>query len=164
MTINPPNRIARSYIQHLIAPPSEVFPLLCPVREGGWIEGWAPRQVLSESGLAEPDCVFTTADGDSEAVWVITRHDPGVCAVEMVRVTPGVTVCRLTIEVAPHGDGSAATVTYRHTSLGPAGDEIVNSFTEEYYRGFMEEWERRLNHYLDTGRMLLATETSGAAS
>lgn len=164
MKIAPPNRVARSYRQRLVAPPAEVFPLLCPVREADWIDGWAPRQVLSESGLAEPDCIFTTADRDGEAVWVITRHDPVACAVEMVRITPGVTVCRLTIDVTPDGEGAAAMVAYRHTSLGPAGDNFVRAFTEDHYRRFMEEWERRLNHYLRHGCMLVATATDGVAS
>ena len=39
---------------------------------------------------------------------------------------------------------------YSHTSLGPAGDALVASFTEEFYGGFMRDWEARLNHYLRT--------------
>jgi hypothetical protein len=52
--------------------------------------------------------------------------------------------------------GSEADVTYCHTSLGPAGDAFVASFTEDHYRGFMQDWERRLNHYLRYGKPLAA--------
>ena len=31
-------RVVKSYTMHLGAPPAEVFPLLCPVRETEWIE------------------------------------------------------------------------------------------------------------------------------
>jgi hypothetical protein len=32
----------------------------------------------------------------------------------------------------------------------------VRSFTEAHYERFMQDWERRLNHFLETGRMLVA--------
>jgi hypothetical protein len=41
-----------------------------------------------------------------------------------------------------------------HTSLGPKGDAFVASFTADYYRTFMQAWEKEINHYLTTGRML----------
>ncbi|MDO8986641.1 MAG: hypothetical protein Q7V14_00255 [Coriobacteriia bacterium] len=80
MKINKPNRVVRSYTQNLNANPSDVFRLLCPVREADWIKGWK--------------------------------------------------------------------------SLGLEGDEFVESFTEEYFVEFMQDWESRLNHYLATGLML----------
>ena len=43
-------------------------------------------------------------------------------------------------------------MTYSYTSLGLKGDEIVESFTEDYYREFMRAWEAELNYYLSTGR------------
>lgn len=42
------------------APLERVFPLLCPVREREWLQGWDATMVCSESGVAEPGCVFTT--------------------------------------------------------------------------------------------------------
>jgi hypothetical protein len=41
-----------------------------------------------------------------------------------------------------------------HTSLGPAGDEFVDKFTAEYYRSFMQAWEKELNDFLRTGGLL----------
>ena len=38
----------------------EVFPLLCPVRERDWLDGWEFRMIHSSSGLIEKDCVFAT--------------------------------------------------------------------------------------------------------
>jgi len=64
----------------------------------------------------------------------------------MVKVTPGVTLCRLTIQFEPTENGSAADVCYRDTSLGPPGDEFVARFTDSHYVSFMREWEHELNH------------------
>lgn len=64
MNIVQPTRVTRSYTQRLVAAPSVVFPLLCPVREADWIEGWDPISVVTGSGAAEPDCVFVTPPGD----------------------------------------------------------------------------------------------------
>lgn len=155
MNIQPPVRAVHSYVQHLVAGPERVFPLLCPVREADWIQGWDPLQVMSASGVAERDCVFVTAAEPDDAIWYITRHDPAAGAVEMLKVTPGVTACRLSIQLRATGEGCDATVTYRHTSLGtPAGDAFVGGFTAAHYEQFMREWEDRLNHYLVHGTAL----------
>src|SRR6266481_7636473 len=58
MQITKPNRATHTYRQTLRAPPAKVFPLLCPVREAEWAEGWLPELVISSSGIAEGDCVF----------------------------------------------------------------------------------------------------------
>lgn len=154
MEIRKPIRVSRSYLQRLTAPPARVFPLLCPVREADWIEGWDPVAVMTESGVAEPGCVFITRAAPADAVWIITRQDATAGVVEMIKVSPGVTACRLTIVLEATVAGCDAHVTYEHTSLGPAGDEFVGGFTEPYYEQFMRDWEARLNHYLATGEKL----------
>jgi hypothetical protein len=154
MKITKPNRVTRSYTQRLVAAPSVVFPLLCPVREADWIEGWDPLSVVTHSGVAEPDCVFVTAAAPDNAIWYITRHEPDDLFVEMLKITPLVTACKLTIHLRSVSAGSEAVITYTHTSLGSDGDAFVASFTEDYYRQFMHDWESRLNHYLVHGSAL----------
>ncbi|MCK6621449.1 MAG: hypothetical protein HUU32_02920 [Calditrichaceae bacterium] len=154
MIITPPLRATRTYVQRLVAEPERVFPLLCPVREADWIEDWDPLAVFTNSGVAEQDCVFITAGQPNNAVWYITRLEPEKGFVEMLKITPDVTACKLTIQLRAAPEGSEAEVTYSHTSLGPRGDAFVASFTEEYYREFMREWEEQINHYLRHGRML----------
>ena len=157
MKIVRPNRATRTYTQHLVGPPDAVFPLLCPVREADWAEGWDPLLVVSSSGVAESDCVFTTAATPTDAVWYITRHDPEAGFVEMLKITPDVTACRLSIQLRAVAGGAEAEVTYSHTSLGPEGDAFIASFTEDYYRKLMQDWESRVNHYLLHGSGLRAT-------
>jgi len=156
MIVTKPNRVTRTFTQKLVAEPSMVFPLLCPVREADWLDGWDPLAVFSESGVAEVDCVFLTEASPSNAIWYISRHEPSNGFVEMIKITPTVTACKLTIQLRPVGDGSEATITYAHTSLGPEGDAFVASFTEEHYQQFIRDWEARINYYLLHGSVLCA--------
>jgi len=158
MRVTKPNRVTRTYTQQLVAEPSKVFPLLCPVREADWIEDWDPLVVLSQSGVAEPDCVFLTEASPSNAIWYITRHELSTDFVEMIKITPTVTTCKLSIQLRPVEGGSEARITYSHTSLGPEGDTFVASFTEEHYQQFMRDWEARINHYLSKGSILRAAD------
>jgi len=69
----------------------------------------------------------------------------------MLKILPGVTACRLEIQLSENGDECFADITYSHTSIGCAGDEFVATFTADYYQRFMQVWERELNHFLKTG-------------
>jgi hypothetical protein len=149
-----PVRATHTYRQRLRGTAERVFPLLCPVRETEWAVGWAPHFVASVSGVAETDCVFTTPEGERTAVWYVTRHEPATLFVEMLKITPEVTACRLAIQLIPQDGECFADVTYSHTSLGAAGDTFVSEFTAGSYRRFMQAWENELNHFLTTGRML----------
>jgi hypothetical protein len=150
MRITKPNRATHTYRQTLQAPPVKVFPLLCPVREAEWADGWDPELVVSSSGVAERDCVFITPDKHANAIWYITRHEPEKWFVEMLKILPAVTACRLTIHLSENGDGCLADVTYSHTSIGPAGDDFIAKFTAAYYQEFMQVWEKELNYFLKT--------------
>jgi hypothetical protein len=154
MRICKPNRATHTYRQKLIAPPSTVFPLLCPVREAEWAEGWLPDFVISSSGAAERDCVFVTPDERGKVIWYVTRHEPERWFVEMLKILPGVTACRLEIQLSANGGGCFADVTYSYTSLSAAGDELVAAFTPEHYKKSMQAWERAMNHFLKTGYLL----------
>jgi len=153
MKIERPARVRRSWTQHIKAAPDEVFPLLCPVRECDWVQGWKPAQVFAESGRAEQDCVFTTSDQGRDAIWVFTEWDPKNWRVELIKITPGVTVGKITLRLTPEEGGTAAEVTYMHTALSEEGRSFLESFSETFYARFMKEWEEAMNHYLKTGEM-----------
>ena len=59
--INKPRRLIHSYTQSIKGTPGQIFPLLCPVREADWIPGWETDWVISNSGVAEPGCMFQTS-------------------------------------------------------------------------------------------------------
>ena len=155
MHIVSPKRVSRSYRQTIAGTPETILPLYCPVREAEWIAGWDPVVVMTETGAAEPDCVFATKDERGESIWYVTRHSLEDGQVEMIKFTPGVTACRLEISLERASDTTTwATVTYTHTSLGPDGDAFLEEFTPEYYEGFMQAWEESMNHFLATGEVL----------
>jgi hypothetical protein len=124
------------------------------VREAECVKGWLPELVISSSGVAERDCVFITPGKPGKAIWYVTRHDPARWFVEMLKILPGVTACRLEIQLSEDGAGCFADVTYSHTSMGSAGDDFVATFTPDYYQRSMQAWEKALNHYLTTGELL----------
>ena len=69
-------KITRSYRQTIFANPEKVFPLLCPVREADWLDGWQYNMIYSISGLVEKGAVFSTPHHDkNETVWMVTNYD-----------------------------------------------------------------------------------------
>ena len=69
-------RVTRSYRQTIYVIPEKVFPLLCPVREADWLDGWQYNMIHSTSGLVEKGAVFSTPHHDkNETVWMVTNYD-----------------------------------------------------------------------------------------
>ena len=149
-------RVVKAYRQSIESTPEQVFPLLCPVREVEWLDGWAYRMVHSVSGLVEPGAVFTTsAPGDADTVWVVSRHDPSLGIVEFCRFTAASRTCLLRIAVsALDGQRSSVDVRYEYTSLSPAGDAFLDGFTDDVFLGAVRFWEASMNHFLTTGTRL----------
>jgi len=152
MKVEKPNRVSRSFTQHLGSPPAAVFELLCPVREAEWVNDWRPKLVLSNSGHAEPGCIFITPGIPEDALWLMTEYDPDAFRLEIIKMIPGVVVGRITIFLAAAGDdGCTAEITYAYTSISDHGERALEEFTDDHFRGFMEIWEKELNHFLSTG-------------
>lgn len=151
--------LVRTYVQHIGAPPEIVFPLLCPVREGAWLEGWADgcELIWSRSGVAERGCVFRTSDaGLPDTTWIVTDHDPDRGVVVLARVTPGLVATTVRLEVCGTGDGSS-TVAIRYEVV-PTTDEgeafAAARYEPSAFLATLVWWERSMNHYLRTGQML----------
>jgi hypothetical protein len=161
--IHKPRRVKHHFTQSIKGTPEQVFPLLCPVREADWIPGWTTDWVLSNSGVAEQNCIFQTPPrpgaGGGASIWVISRHDADAFEVEMFKVTPGFTVGRLQISLSAQGKTAThATIAYEFTSLGPLGDTFLEGFTAQWYEKFMQVWEEQMNYYLETGELIPAPD------
>ena len=156
--ISMPRRVKHNFTQSINGTPQQVFPLLCPVRETDWIPGWATDWVISNSGLAERDCIFQTpsrpgAEG-AASIWVITHHDADAFELEMIKVTPAFTVGKLQVSLCAQGKAATnVTIAYEFTSLGPLGDKYLEGFTAQWYEEFMKVWEGQMNYYLETGEV-----------
>jgi hypothetical protein len=155
MRVEKPNSVSRSYTQHLNAAPPAVFELLCPVRETEWVNDWRPKLVLTDSGFAEPGCVFVTPGIPEDAVWLMTEYDREAHRLEIIKVIPGVVIGRITVSLAADGDDACtADITYAYTSISEHGDRALEEFTDDHFKGFMMTWEKELNHYLNEGTKL----------
>ena len=149
--------VVRTYTQRIEAPPERVFPLLCPVREAEWLDGWSYELVHSESGVAEDGCVFRTgADNGPETVWMVTRHSLEEGVVEFVRVTTGLLATRLRIDLEPApGGATSVQIRYTHTPTSEAGAAFIEAqHSPGEFERAMAWWERSMNHFIATGRML----------
>jgi hypothetical protein len=154
--------VVRAHVQRIEAAPERVFPLLCPVREREWLDGWECELLHSRSGLAEEGCVFRTRwDDFPETVWIVTLHDGETGRVEFARVTPGLVATRLLLRVEAAGAGTALHVLYAHTPLSAEGAAFVEKeYAPEAFERSMTWWERSMNHFLKTGRMLRKSEAA----
>lgn len=152
-------RITRTFTQHIAAAPARVFPLLCPVREGEWLDGWRDEMEMihTDSGVAEDGCVFRTrVPGRPETLWMIVRHDPVERVVEFARFTPGLVATRLAIRVEDAGAASSRVrVAYTVTPLGAEGRRFAaEAFSAEAFRANLVWWEKSMNHWLESGELL----------
>ena len=126
MRVEKPCRVSRSFTQHLCAPAGDVFPLLCPVRETEWVNDWRPKKVISESGVAEPGCIFVTPGIPEDALWLMTVHDPIEHRLEIIKIIPGVVIGTITVEFSSDGDSaSTADITYAYTALSDHGQRAL---------------------------------------
>jgi hypothetical protein len=151
-------RVVHQFTQTNQAPPEQVFPLLCPVREADWVPGWKYRLIYSQSGVAELGCVFTTPNDDgSECTWLCTDCDPAHFRIAYAWITPGLVACQITIQLEPGPSGTTrAHIGYTYTGLSPAGNQEVERFTPDRFRTKREGWEKAINHDLATGKVMTA--------
>jgi hypothetical protein len=148
-------RVVNSYTMNLVAPPADVFPLLCPVREYEWIEPWRCDMVFSAGGVAENNAIFTTdfpAQGGGE-IWVVCRYETDR-AIEFIRLSPGLKVNRLDLALTATGEGTRLQWTHTYTGLSEAGNQWIREMTDDTFRTEKAAIETMLNHYLKTGTML----------
>ena len=137
--------------------PEKVFPLLCPVREADWIDGWNYELIFSVSGVAEKGCVFTTpAANGKKTAWYITTHDANLFHVAFVRVTPDEMVVAIDIQLTDNNDGTTtADIMYEYTALNEEANMWMEQEAVAVFNSNMDYWEQAINHYLETGMKLM---------
>jgi hypothetical protein len=153
-------RVTHQYTQTNQAAPEKVFPLLCPVREADWVPGWKYRLIHSQSGVAELGCIFTTPNEDgSESTWLCPEYDPARYRIAYAWFTPGLVACHIQIQLeAAAGETTRARIHYSYTGLSAGGNKEVERFTADWFRTKMQGWEKAINHYLRTGKVIAAPQ------
>lgn len=138
------------------ATPEIVFPLLCPVKEKDWLDGWNYEMIYSKSGLIEKNCVFSTSyPNEMDTIWHVTQHNPEKFEVEFLRVTPKATVVRINIKLTPvENDNTEAEISYQYTGLNEKQNEYINRELDSKFEESMKWWEKSINHYLEKETVL----------
>jgi hypothetical protein len=149
-------RITRSYRQTIDATPEKIFPLLCPVREAEWLDGWRYSMIYSHSGLVEQGAVFSTpSESEAHTVWIVTKHDTRTHEVDFARFTPESRTCTLKIIVTSKDEHSSyVDVAYTYTGIAAAGNDFIDHFSEKAFLDAVTLWEASMNHFLKTGQKL----------
>ena len=156
------DRIVRKYRNTVAAEPARVFPLLCPVLEYEWIDGWECEIIYSQSGVAENNCIFATNfEPEGRTIWAVSLYEPENFRIEFVTVTPGLRTGKLDLKLTEPGPGQThVSWTYTFTALNDAGREHLKTITEEAFMVRMTFLDESLNHYCRTGQKLLKEEAA----
>jgi len=141
------NRRQTEFTHELNAPPEAVFPLLCPVREYEWVEGWACEMIYSDSGVAEKDCVFRTVlPQGGPATWCTIIYEPPERIEYLVVARDSLT--RLHIQLEPTATGTKLRWRRLFTGLTEEGNANINWWTNE-----RDKWlGKQLACFAETGR------------
>jgi hypothetical protein len=140
----------QSFVIHLNATVSEVTPLFGPLREAEWAPSWKPRFIHPLAGEQREGAVFTAPSADGrERLWLVTAYDPEHGRVEYVVIVPGFTANQIKIRIVPDGKNSSnATITYRHSALGPDGNREVAKLDGHWAEQQRIHWESAINDLL----------------
>jgi hypothetical protein len=150
------NRKTFTYTQINTGNIKEVFPLLCPVMEREWIDGWDCNMIYTKSGYIEEDCVFTTTHhGNQETVWHVTHYNKENYTIEFLRVTPNENTVRIKIHLEElERSKTKAHIYYMYTLLKKCNTAIEFKAIEKSFFYSMHWWEKAINYYLKTGLLL----------
>lgn len=129
-----------------------VFPLFGPVLEKRWAAGWEPHIVSPAGSDVAEGMVFTVAERQSTAYWVITQYDPGQYTIAYANVIPGRLVNRIVIHCRALGaDETEATVTYAHVALDEHGNTFIEQMDAKAYAAKMQHWQEAITYALNYG-------------
>jgi hypothetical protein len=144
-----------SYETEISALPSVVFPLLCPVLEYDWIDGWSCEMIYTDSGVAEDLCVFKTSNPSfGEETWVCTRYELNK-AIRYTRFSDN-KIVNLDIELFEMSNRKSRLVwTMSIISLNKSGNELIKDNNQEVTREIYKGINILLEHYITTGHKLV---------
>jgi hypothetical protein len=142
------SRAVCRYTHTVDAPPRDVFPLLCPIREREWIPGWRGEAVYSASGVAEPDGIFVAGlEGAPRATFFVTRFEAPRAIEYLILAGDGV-ADRLGIALEDRGDGTTTLTWHRvYTGLTPDGSARVEAAARAF-EARVPELAARLGQHL----------------
>lgn len=136
-----------------------VFPLFGALREQEWAAGWDPQVLFSESGEIEERMVFRTSSAHGHAegpyTWIVSKYLPEGRQVEYtVFTTERVWWIEICCREGKASGETLARVTYTYNGLSEHGNRLNAMAAERMFAEDLHDWERAINHYLETGELL----------
>ncbi len=149
-------KLIQTYQQSLLGNKKEIFPLLCPVREKEWLQGWDYNMIFSDSGYAEKGCVFETNNDFGSYQWIITKHNCVNSEIQFVKTGEDMVVI---IDIDLEEKSEKLTYCNIQYTFIPLCDEILvpmyKENSDENFNEHMKKWEDSLNYYLEHNEMLM---------
>jgi hypothetical protein len=129
---------------------NEIYPLLCPKMEEKWIPGWKCEVLHSQSGFNEPGAVFKTLQPfGTELIWYTHVYDINQGHVEFTLFSPNTIVFNFKIRVQPvNKDKSLLTFTHHFLSIGPEGNNLIETYRNEDFPARLNDLGRLMTIYL----------------
>lgn len=130
-----------------------VFPLLCPVREYDWIDGWSCELIASESGFAEENCIFISdMPPFGKETWFFLNYTPnkGFTAIRNGKNF----VTRVDLELIHNGECCSFRAEFLLTATDPSGNDFIENFPDDFAYNFCSRLGKLINYYLEHGRMM----------
>ena len=133
------------------APPEIVFRQFCPSREADWINGWTVDLIYTETGYAEPLCVFRTPASNSvgAGLWMLTRVEPNRVVEAVMFQEDNHVLEHMRLDLVDLGnDKTKVTWTITMTALSEKGNTVIAMIPDET-PAFVGD----LEHFLTHGKM-----------
>jgi ribosome modulation factor len=145
-------RFDREYQMHISGALDEVFPLLCPVREYEWLNGWKCTMLFSKTGFAEKGAMFYTSSGFpfyKKLNFYITEYDPNrrICFLIVIN---SVGTILFSIDLIPNkADSTTLIWHYVVTSHSKIGERLLKTeLTPEKFTKDLENKEQDLEYFI----------------
>ena len=135
----------------------QVFPLFGPWDERKWVHGWHPIPIYPADELFEEGVTFKTEGKNEDEpfyYWRLVRLDRDHHRVQYV-VTTANRQWSIDVSCLSIGDTVEVEVTYAFTPFNEKGAEYNQKALDDMYANDMKDWEKAVNHYLETGQTLV---------
>lgn len=149
-------RFVKQATLELSADAKAVFPLLCPVKEQDWIDGWSDicTIVYTDSGIAEEACVFETdIPSEGHAVWICSKYDAQNTEIEYIKHVVGKAIVKWSMAVRDVPGGSNIYAVYNITGWGDEGEAFARLFADKGAKELFGNLEDEINYYAKHGTM-----------
>jgi hypothetical protein len=157
-----PNKISQTATITLNDGFPQVFPLFGPIRERDWAPDWDPNILFCEAENIEENMIFQThphfEDEIQPYTWTVSRFEPATGFIKYTIFAED-RLWWITIQCKEISSGQQceAAICYTYIGFNENGNRRNEMALAAMYEYQLKDWERAINHYLDTGEQLIHT-------